>query len=650
MYTEKGVTKMQDLHLNQSIFNDIDNQVAFDRELFNTLKEMFETAIKEKKEEILFVREGRRNIVIPNLTEEYVTSNKAPQELQDYYKFVVRPLFEERYFHPGENSEHDLFKRVAEHVGSNIYEIYIFYYMLRLRLFMPSSPTLMNAGRKEGTLSSCFVIIPEDNMRSIASYWKNMALVQKYGGGVGTDWSSIRPEGDPVNGTGGIASGFGSFLEVAQAINKGIKQGSARSGANASTMRYDHPQIMEFIDFKRDDPARFGFFNLSATFTDEDWLKCWNGEEIELTFDGKVYNTINGRDLIERMAENAWMTGDPSPYFLDRTNETWYELGIDKLKDPFGRIYGARWSHNPCGEQCLANWGVCNLGSINLFTLFNPTTGNINWYLFEKITRLATLFLDRVIDSNWFPNHKIEKQSRHLRNIGLGFMGLADVMYMMGIDYGSDASIQLTELISQKMTSLSKEVSLEMGEAFGIAPVLRGTEHKYRNTDFTCIAPTGSISLLSFCNNGVEPYFALGYDKLVYPKGEPDKEKHITIKPPAFMIYPDRKTPVTSHNIAPREHIDILAVTSKNVTNAVSKTVNLPNEATVEDILDLYQYGFEKGVKSLTVFRDGCRDDLALIVNEGNEIEIEKCCENENTIMEDGCEKCLECGWSACSV
>lgn len=611
---------------------------------------MFECLYYQATEDLVdtlsYQSQSGKTISIPNMTYEYVKSLDDDHALKEYYNHVVYPLLAERYLHENEEDERDLFRRVASNIAENSYEEKLFYYILRLRLFMPSSPTLMNAGREKGTLSSCFVIIPDDDMASIASYWKNMALVQKYGGGVGTDWSAIRPEGEKVGGTNGIASGFAPFLEVANSINTAIKQGSARSGANASTMRYNHPDIMKFIDFKRNDPAKFGFFNLSVTFDDEGFMKCWNGEEIELTHNGKVYGTINGRTILERMSENAWLTGDPSPYFLDKTNEVWRNL-VKGESDPFGFAYGDRISHNPCGEQNLPNNGVCNLGSVNLFTHTDPTTNEFDWQLLGLTTRIATLFLDRVIDNNWFPNWRIDRQSKHLRNIGLGFMGLADVFYLKEWDYNSNDAVEFAERVSIILTEESMAQSFEMGQEFGVAPVLRGTDKpQFRNTDFTCIAPTGSISLLSFVNNGIEPFFGLGYKKLVYPKGTKTEGKYINVQPPSFMMY-DRQVPKVSHDFTAEEHLAILKAVSNGVTNAVSKTVNLPNSATKDEILNLYKQAFDEGVKSITVFRDGCRDDLALVLDT---VEEDKCCATPNRIFTDGCQKCLNCKWEACSV
>ncbi len=618
----------------------------FDLDIKDTL-EMFRSLYNQAVHEFKDVLRWE-DIKIPNLTYEYVTTRGIDHALYEYYNHVVEPLLKERYFHADEECEIHMFKRVAKEIASNSVEEELFYYLMRLRLFMPSSPTLMNAGREKGTLSSCFVIIPDDDMTSIASYWKNMALVQKYGGGVGTDWSAIRPEGEPVSGTNGIASGFAPFLEVANSINTAIKQGSARSGANASTMRYDHPDIMKFIDFKRDDPSKFGFFNLSVTFDDEGFMKCWNDEEIELKHMGRVYNTIKGRTILERMAENAWLTGDPSPYFLDRTNNgEWRDL-VEGEPDPFGFAYGDRISHNPCGEQNLPNNGVCNLGSINLLTLTNPKTDEFSFDLLGIVSKIGTVFLDNVIDKNWFPNWRIDRQSKHLRNIGLGFMGLADVFYMKGWDYNTEKAVQFAGDVAFLMTAKAKEQSLKMGQELGVAPVLRGTDKpQYRNTDFTCIAPTGSISLLSFVNNGIEPFFGLGYKKLIYPKGTKSESKYINVQPPVFMLF-DRRVPKTSHSFTAAEHLAVLEAVGSNVTNAVSKTVNLPNSATKEVILKLYKKAFDKGIKSITVFRDGCRDDLALVLTD--EFDDDKCCAVPNRIFTDGCQKCTNCSWEACSV
>ncbi|KKN76620.1 hypothetical protein LCGC14_0368170 [marine sediment metagenome] len=619
----------------------------FDLSIDDTLK-MFKSLYHQATYDFNEVLEWE-DYKIPNLTYEYIhVMLDEDHALRNYYEHVVQPLLEERYLHKNEETEIHMFKRIAKEIASNSVEEELFYYLLRLRLFMPSSPTLMNAGREKGTLSSCFVIIPDDDMGSIASYWKNMALVQKYGGGVGTDWSAIRPEGEVVGGTNGIASGFAPFLEVANSINTAIKQGSARSGANASTMRYDHPDIMKFIDFKRDDPAKFGFFNLSVTFDDKGFMRCWNDEEIELVHMGKVYKSIKGKSILERMAENAWLTGDPSPYFLDRTNNgEWRDL-VKGESDPFGFAYGDRLSHNPCGEQNLPNNGVCNLGSVNLLTMINPITNDFSWELLEAVSKIATVFLDRVIDRNWFPNWRIDRQSKHLRNIGLGFMGLADVFYMKEWDYNSEEAVSFAATTAKILTESSKEQSLKMGQELGVAPVLQGTDKpQYRNTDFTCIAPTGSISLLSFVNNGIEPFFGLGYKKLIYPKGTKSESKYINVQPPVFMLF-DRRVPRTSHSFTAEEHLAVLEVVGRNVTNAVSKTVNLPNGAKKEEILNLYKTAFDQGIKSITVFRDGCREDLALVLTD--EFDVDKCCAIPSHIFMDGCMTCQNCNWAACST
>jgi len=667
---------------------------------------------------------------------------------------------------------------------------------------MPATPTLMNAGRERGMLSSCFVIIPEDSMDSITDYFKEMVLTQKYGGGVGTDWSAIRPEGSPVNGTGGIASGFKAFFEAANALNDTVKQGSARSGANASTMKITHPEILKFIDLKKNDPQNYGFFNISVTVTDDQFRKVLNNEEIDLSFNGSTYETVSGREIMNRVASNAWKTGDPSWYFLDKTNDGMWNDYVKGRLDPWGNPYGIRHSHNPCisgstlisteygyqpiedligripqlytdglvdypedilltethgevfkvelsngsiieatldhkfptvngkmtlkdiinsddkielvldlskkpfgrggtleegeiagffagdgseyrnriylydealehfgdnfygyhisfhesnekprgvvnigkrfpyelghsrfveqyfsmsedflrgylrglasadgsvydangsvtvafhsnnkdflrdiqlilnqfgiyskiygekkeetktirgqeftfketfrlllqgstakqfiedigfsvdykqekakkllegyspynidrskvtveevefkgieavydvknmkpnhefvanglrtsncGEQNLPHHGVCNLGSINLFALTDANTGYMDWKLFHIVTRMATRFLDNVIDENWFPVEEIWKQSKHLRNIGLGFMGLADHFYLNEIDYNSEMATELAGFIADKMTFIAKEESRRLAKEKGVAPV-----------------------------------------------------------------------------------------------------------------------------------------------------------------------------------
>lgn len=566
--------------------------------------------------------------IIPNLTAEYVMSKKAPKALTDYYKNIVLSLLQERYFLKDECTEEELFRRVANFVGKTDEEKEIYFQLMKHRLFMPATPTLMNAGRRKPMMSSCFVINPDDDMVSIGEYWKTMALVQQHGGGVGVDWTKIRPEGSVVRGTDGVASGWFPFFEVASAVNKAIKQGSVRSGANAATLALKHPEIMKFIDIKKENPAKYGFFNLSVTVTDEEFMQLLNDELITTEFDGvqytekkswicdgkeKFYETqFKGLDFIRHMAENAWKTGDPSFYFVDRINEFWDELGMRERINPVGQPYGKKIAHNPCGEQGLTSHSACNLASINLYAMINPATGTFHFELMEYVTKWATRFLDGVIDKNWFPDERITKTVHDLRNIGLGFMGLADVFYLKGWEYGSRESIKFSESISKNLTEWAKEESVKMAYEYGPAPVLiQSPPIMLRNTDLTCIAPTGSISLLALCSSGIEPWFYHEYEKLVYPKGTKQQEKYIKVKYPAAIMF-EREKQKTSTELTAIQHIDILAAVSKNVTNAVSKTVNLPEETTVDEIINLYRYAFKSGCKSFTVFRNNSRSDLAI--------------------------------------
>ena len=600
-----------------------------------------------------------QNISIPNLSYERI---QRDEKLKEHYDNVVLPLLKERYFHTNDIDETDMFLRVAHSLGASEIETDIFYYMMRLRLFLPATPTLMNAGRGK-MLSSCFVIQPEDDMVSITDYWKDMAMIQKYGGGVGTDWSKIRPKGSAVNGTGGIASGFEPFLQVANAINKGIKQGSVRSGANASTMRITHPEIETFLNLKNTEKkARdLSFFNLSVTVFDDEFVKMTNDKNIDLIFNNKHFKSVNGGKLLRDLATSGWTTGDPSLYFLDRVNSGFWKENVMGRADPFGGYYGYKMTHNPCGEQSLPNYGACNLGSMNLIAFYNPNVNEFNYEFFVKMSRMGLRFLDTVIDINWFPNDKLTKQSQHLRNVGLGYMGLADLMYAMEIEYGSVQSISLTKTITELLTESAMDESELLAYLKGSAPVF-DEEVMMRNTDFTCIAPTGSIAMIGMSSHGIEPHFFLSYEKLVYPKGKSEDDGvYITVKPPVLNLF-TRKIPKTAQQITPLEHIKILSVVSQNVTNAVSKTVNLPNEATVEDIIDIYKYAFAYGCKSVTVFRDGCRNDLAIkkkdtktvnLLSIGNNTELDggSCpvCENGNIYSVDGCRKCDTCEWSTCS-
>lgn len=617
--------------------NYTDHFIDFDKlnrlKFCNQLKSLLAQALIDQ-EPIIQTEE----FTMSNLTEEYIAGRDASERLRSYYSHVVYPLLDERYFHEGENSEDQLFRRVSQYVARDEIDEDIFYYMMRLRIFMPATPTLMNSGREKSMLSSCFTMVPEDDMESIADYWKTMSLIQKHGGGVGVGWDNIRPAGSPVGGTGGIASGWKPYFEVANHINAAVKQGSARSGANAATMRVDHPQIFDFIDVKREDPAKYMFFNLSVTFTDEQFESCLARREIALHHEkGNGHEIVNGYGILERMAENAWKNGDPSPYFIDRANRVWDELVLGRF-DPWGKPYRKKCSHNPCGEQCLPDHGACNLASLNLFALVDPISSEINTELFEHATRAALRFLDGVVDKNWFPSEKIKMQSDHLRNVGLGYMGLADLFYIMGVPYGSEESVDIAETVTQQLTDWAWSESRALGKLLGPAPVFAQDNSNsitdvgktyptinpagdvpYRNSDVTSIAPTGSISMIALASSGIEPYFSTNYKKLIYPKGTVMKEKRVDIIPPAMMYFEHSKPePPTAMKIDPYKHIDVLAVVAKNVTNSVSKTVNLPNKFEVEDVIDIYRYAFEQGCTSLTIFRDGCREDLALI-NQENE-------------------------------
>ncbi|MFW9962453.1 MAG: adenosylcobalamin-dependent ribonucleoside-diphosphate reductase [Candidatus Sifarchaeia archaeon] len=494
-----------------------------------------------------------------------------------------------------------------------------FYYMMANLEFLPNSPTLFNAGTDIGQCSACFVLPIEDNMDSIFTSLKHMAVVQKSGGGTGFSFSRLRPAGSTVGTTGGVASGPISFMRVYDTATEIIKQGGRRRGANMAILRCDHPDIMEFIACKSDKQS-FRNFNISIALTKQFLDALRTDKEIDLVapHSGTTTQTIKARVIFDAIVHNAWSTGDPGIIFIDRIND---EHPLD------GELVE---STNPCGEQPLLPYESCVLGSINLSKMIKD--GEINWSRLEEVVRLAVRFLDNIIDLNVYPVNEIERVTKTNRKIGLGIMGFAELLIKLEIPYDSMKGLEKAEevmsFIRQKAERASSELAKVRGNFENFALLKKRNKWK-RNASLITIAPTGSISLIAQTSSGIEPLFAIAHSRMlaegihlseVNPLFEKvaiergfwnDAVEHEVARTGSVQHIdgvPDDVKQVfkAAHEIDPEWHIRMQAAFQKYTDNAVSKTVNLPNSTTTEDVEQIFLLADQLQLKGTTVFRDGC--------------------------------------------
>ena len=555
-------------------------------------------------------------------------------------------MLQKRYLLKGEEGDiietpEGMFKRVSKAVASadNLYcngdtdkaEKEFYQVMSRLE-FLPNSPTLMNAGTPINQLSACFVIYIKDSMEGIFNALKHMALIHKSGGGVGFSFSKIRPKGDVVKSTKGVASGPTSFMKIFDVATDVIKQGGRRRGANMGILDVRHPDILEFITLKEHEGVLTNF-NISVAVDNEFMNAAINNEEYSLINprNGKHVKKLNAGKVFDIIVNTAWKCGDPGIIFIDEINRK------NAIPDA-GKIEAT----NPCAEQPLLNYESCNLGSINLTKMLK--SNEIDYNKLKSVVETAVHFLDNVIDVNDFPISKVETETLKNRKIGLGIMGFAEMLIMLKIPYDSQDALDTAEEIMEFITYHARRTSAKLGKLRGSFPNFKGSIYDkkgysaMRNATVTTIAPTGTISIIADATSGIEPLFAVSFirdvmegEKLLEvnklfentakKEGFYSKELMTRIAKKGSIQNMDeisesiQKIFPTAHEIDPHWHVKMQAAFQKHVDNAVSKTVNLPESASPEDVKEIMLMAYKLKCKGITVYRYGSKERQVLYLN-----------------------------------
>lgn len=589
----------------------------------------------------------------------------------------------------------ELFRRVAKVLakGEKRSVEQDFYEVMSQLEFLPAGRTLNNAGTPQSQLANCFVLPIEDSMEGIFDSVKYMALVHQTGGGTGFNFSRLRPRGDAVTkSSGGFATGPVSFMKVFDIATRQVMQGGKKRGANMGILNVDHPDVLEFINCKSES-GEIENFNISVGVTDG-FMKAVEADgewQLKNPRNGEVVQTIKARSLMNQLVAQAWRTGDPGLIFLDPINRN------NPLLEKYGRIDAT----NPCGEQPLHPFDACNLGSINL-AKFVKSERTIDWERLRFVVRTGVRMLDNVIDACKYPLPQITETVRANRRIGLGVMGWADMLYQLRIPYDSEKGVALARKVAKFIQETSWEQSEQLAGEKGVFPRWKESsfKRKVRNVAITTIAPTGSISMLADTSSGIEPVFALAYrknvvaeeglsylnkyfaqelkesrwadgdaehkvrDRIVREVAEAGSVAHVSGVPEEV-----RSVYRTAHDIAPEWHVQMQAAWQKYTDNAVSKTINFPHSATMEDVESAYLLAWKSGCKGITIYRDGSKETQILSIGESSQkfessrrqiiqskIRTEtlkergkKCPEcGAKLTIEEGCAKCYGCGYSVC--
>ncbi len=522
-----------------------------------------------------------------------------------------------------------------------------FYRLMATRLFEPNSPTLMNAGRPLGQLSACFVLPVSDSLSNgkdgIYDTLRAMALVHQSGGGTGFAFSRLRPKNDVVKSTMGVASGPVSFMKLYDGSTEVVKQGGTRRGANMGILRVDHPDIREFITCKSD-VTQVTNFNISVAITDAFMEAVKAGERYELKSprSGEVVGTEDANEIFDLIIHGAWATGEPGVFFIDEANRY----------NPVPEL-GSYEATNPCGEQPLLAYDVCNLGSVNV-GMFARTDApadasmdeRIDWEAFRNTVHLATHFLDNVIDANNYPLAEIDALAKKIRRIGLGIMGWADLLIRVGVPYDSDEAIALARTVMGFVEEEARNASERLAETRGTFPAWKKSiwgpdrtaarvdgervrpMRKLRNSNITTVAPTGTISIFADCSGGIEPLFAVAFMRNQAGALMPDVNRDFVRMAKSDGWYSDelmeriaeeghihfddvpadvQRLFVTSHDVTPDWHIRMQAAFQERTDSAISKTCNFPQDATEDDVREIYLKAHALRCKGVTVYRDGSR-------------------------------------------
>ncbi|MEM4275145.1 MAG: adenosylcobalamin-dependent ribonucleoside-diphosphate reductase [Candidatus Nitrosocaldaceae archaeon] len=558
----------------------------------------------------------------------------------------------------------ELIEKIKNHEFDQYEENIKIYYNLMVNLdFLPNSPTLMNAGTRSRQLSACFVLDMEDDLSYIMNTISVLAMIFKSGGGVGINYSNIRPEGDIVASTSGVASGPLSFMRIVDTVTDVIKQGGKRRGANMGILESWHPDIEKFITIKTK-PGILENFNISVALDKAFWDAYINNTKYKLINPrtGNTVKTIDPNQLLDLIAVSAWDSAEPGVLFLDNINK------YEPLKYKLGELRAT----NPCGEQSLYPYESCNLGSINLSNMVKRRINGdyeFDWEKYEKTIRIATRFLDNIIDVNKYPTKEIETATKYTRRIGLGVMGLADLLFKLKIAYNSKEGYEFMNRLAEALTYYSIDESIHIAKERGPCTAYSGIEpdinilhesiktnkipintnngtfdwkhlnaklaiYGVRNSHTTTVAPTGSISMIAGCSSGIEPLFALVFEKnitvgkFVYTNKifEEELKKHKLYNDDLLnkiannygsikgLELPFEDIFVTAMDMHWTDHIIAQAIWQKWISNAIAKTINMPNDATVEDVKSSYLLAYALGLKGITVYRDGSRNQQVLNV------------------------------------